>query len=205
MPPHQTEMEETRIQRLIEAVNRGDARAEDNLLNHVYGRLQALTRRMFRGKDRLHRWEQTDDVLQNAMLRLHQAIACTAISSPRHFMNLATIQIRRELIDLGRKHYGPLGVGRNHHTSQQLADGELREPQALSKEPNDLAEWTEFHERVGALPELLREVFDLLYYQGLSQVDAAALLDCSVRTVRRRWNEAKLSLCGELTDGSAGP
>jgi len=205
MSPYPAEIEETRIHCLIEAVNRGNARAEDALLNHVYGRLQALTRRMFRGKDRLHRWEQTDDVLQNAMLRLHRAIASTEISSPRHFMNLATIQIRRELIDLGRKHFGPLGVGRNHHTSQQLAEAELGEPQALSKEPNDLAEWTEFHERVGGLPDVLREVFDLLYYQGLSQGDAAALLDCSVRTIRRRWNEAKLSLCGDLTDGSAGP
>jgi hypothetical protein len=113
-------MEETRIYSLIEAVNRGDARAENDLLNHVYGRLQALTRRMFQGKDRLHRWEQTDDVLQNAMLRLHRAIDCTEILSPRHFINLATSQIRRELIDLGRKHYGPLGVGRNHHTSHTL-------------------------------------------------------------------------------------
>jgi DNA-directed RNA polymerase specialized sigma24 family protein len=30
----------------------------------------------------------------------------------------------------------------------------------------------------------------LLFYQGLSQAEAAALLGVSVRTIQRRWHEA---------------
>jgi hypothetical protein len=62
--------DDTRLHDLIEAVQRGDRCAEERLLSHVYERLLTLTRRMFRGRERLARWEQTDDVLQNAMLRL---------------------------------------------------------------------------------------------------------------------------------------
>ena len=56
-----------------------------------------------------------------------------------------------------------------------------------------------------ALPDEEREVVDLLYYEGLSQEEAAAILACSVRTGRRRWNDAKFRLHGGLNDGSPLP
>ena len=46
-------------------------------------------------------------------------------------------------------------------------------------------------------------MFDLLYYEDFSQEEAATILGCSVRTIRRRWNDAKLRLHGELNDGLA--
>jgi RNA polymerase sigma-70 factor (ECF subfamily) len=44
------------------------------------------------------------------------------------------------------------------------------------------------------LPAEDREVFDLIYYQGLSQAEAAGLLDISERTLQRRWQSARLAL-----------
>ena len=35
------------------------------------------------------------------------------IRGPREFLGLATLQLRRELIDLSRHYRGPLGVGAN--------------------------------------------------------------------------------------------
>jgi RNA polymerase sigma-70 factor (ECF subfamily) len=52
--------------------------------------------------------------------------------------------------------------------------------------------WTEFHEAAARLPDDLRAVFDLLWYQELSQAKAAALLGVSVRTVKLRWMKARL-------------
>ena len=40
-------------------------------------------------------------------------------------------------------------------------------------DPAKLAEWTAFHEQAGSLPDPLSSVFDLIYYQGLSQDEAA--------------------------------
>lgn len=54
--------------------------------------------------------------------------------------------------------------------------------------------WSEFHERAAALPEEEREVFDLLWYQGVTHAEAASLLQVSTKTIQRRWQAACLSL-----------
>ena len=57
-----------------------------------------------------------------------------------------------------------------------------------------MAAWTEFHRQIDRLPDEEREIFDLLWYQGLSQAEAASLLKVSERTVKRRWQSACLKL-----------
>ena len=42
-------------------------------------------------------------------------------------------------------------------------------------------------------PEL-RDVMDIIWYQGLSQAEAATMLNISERTVQRRWRQACLEL-----------
>jgi RNA polymerase sigma-70 factor (ECF subfamily) len=65
-------------------------------------------------------------------------------------------------------------------------------------DPFKLAVWREFHEAVQKLPANEREVFELLWYQGLSQEEAAELLACDRSTVKRRWRAARTSLHGAL-------
>ena len=64
----------------------------------------------------------------------------------------------------------------------------------MSAEPARLALWTEFHRQVEALPDDEREVFDLLWYQELSQAEAAAIVGVSDRTIKSRWRSARLKL-----------
>ena len=104
------------IQQLIERVNAGDKQACADLIQFAFDRLQRMTKKMKRDFDRLGRWEQTDDVHQNAALRLFEALSDCTISDERHFYRLAALQIRRELIDLCRHYHGPRGVGANHQT-----------------------------------------------------------------------------------------
>ena len=47
-------------------------------------------------------------------------------------------------------------------------------------------------DRAARLPDDLRAVFDLLWYQGMSQAEAAALLGIAVPTVKLRWMKARL-------------
>jgi RNA polymerase sigma factor (sigma-70 family) len=68
----------------------------------------------------------------------------------------------------------------------------------LTNEPGQLALWGEFHEKVEALPEEERQVVDLLWYQGLTQAEAGVVLKVSERTVKRRWQEARLHLYDAL-------
>ena len=96
---------------------KGDASAQSALLECACERLTRLARKMLKGFPRVRRWEETDDVLQNALVRLRRALETTSPESVRSFVNLAAVQIRRELIDLARHYDGPTGMAA-HHESQ---------------------------------------------------------------------------------------
>jgi len=78
--------------------------------------------------------------------------------------------------------------------SSTTRSGSGHAPPGPAHDPARLAAWGEFHEKIGALPDEEREVFDLLWYQGLSQAEAAELLNVSERTIKRRWQSARLRL-----------
>ncbi len=153
---------------------------------------------MLRGFPQVQRWEQTDDVLQNALVRLRHALETTSPVSVRSFVNLAAVQIRRELIDLTRHYNGPHGMGA-HHESHLLTNdsGELPVERIAVQDTNNpehFEAWTRFHQSVESLAEEDREVFDLLWYQGLTQAEAAQILEISEKTVNRRWVAARMRL-----------
>lgn len=185
---------DTQLQNLIDRGLNGDTAAHEALLHHACDRLLRLTRKMFHGYPNLRRWEQTDDVFQNAMLRLHRALAEVRVESVRHFFNLAAVQVRRELLDLAKHHFGPEGAGANHHTDGQPADDDGGSLHDNAEEPEDLSSWSEFHAQVEKLPEDELEVVNLLYYEGLTQEEAAKVLGISFRTLKRRWQSARLKL-----------
>jgi RNA polymerase sigma factor (sigma-70 family) len=187
----------------LDLLRRGDEEARNRLIAHVCNRLRLLTNRMLRAYPSVRRWEQTDDVLQNALIRLCRALEATTPESARHFYNLAAVQIRRELIDLARRQLGPQSEG-SAGDGNRLAGpiggaAAILDGRASARdEPDSLEEWTNFHEAVGLLPDEEREVFGLLWYDELTQEDAALVLDVSLRTVKRRWQSARLKLAQAL-------
>lgn len=135
-------------------------------------------------------------VLQDAMLRLHRSLARVQPESVSQFFGLAAIQIRRTLIDLVRRHFGPEGPGGYRHVSVHEVD-----PAAASGGPATLDAWAEFYEALDNLAGQEREVIDLLWFEGLTQSEAAEVPGVNERTVRRRWHSARYSLYKALTEG----
>ena len=190
------------IQAWIDRLKAGDAAARDRLIAAASVRLTHLTRKMLRDNPRVHRWEETDDVFQNAALRLCRALDQVQPPTARDFFRLATAHIRRELIDLARHHFGPEGAAAHHSTQAGTLPAEP--PAKRAERPDNLAEMAEFHRIAGELPEEEREVFDLLWYQELTQQESAALLGVSERTVKRRWQSARLMLARSLPNPANG-
>lgn len=53
------------------------------------------------------------------------------------------------------------------------------------------------------LPEMQREVFELLWYHGLTRTEAAAVLDVGESTIRRHWLAARLRLGAFFSDDAS--
>ena len=200
------------LQSILNRLNAGDETARDEMINQACSRLTILTRKMFRDFPRLRQWEQTEDVSQNASMRLRRAMESVAPASVREFFGLAAVQIRRELLDMTRSVYGRKRQSSTDDSSEQAPrprrpivqpggfasgdDSTVPTPDIgdVTNDPDKISAWTEFHEHVEQLPDNLREVTDLLFYQELTQQEAAELLNVDPSTVKRRWRVARLQL-----------
>src|SRR5262249_53491523 len=90
-------------------------------------------------------------------------------------------------------HTGPAGWGANHPSPGDplgLVSGKVDD----TGEPNSLVDWEGFHREVENLPEAERDVFDLVWYAGLTQQETANLLNVCVKTVKRAWHNARKQL-----------
>src|SRR5262245_23695792 len=104
------------LERCLDRFRRGDHEAGRELLARSCQRLGQLAHVMLRSYPRVRRWEETADVVQSALLRLQRALEAVKPASLRDYYRLAALQIRRELLDLVRHHYGPLGEGGRHQS-----------------------------------------------------------------------------------------
>jgi RNA polymerase sigma-70 factor (ECF subfamily) len=184
----------TEAQDLLERLRGGDDSARNGLIKLAQGRFVALARAMLRRHPHVRRWEETDDLLQAALFRLHRSLGQVQPESVRHFDNLAAAQIRRELIDLARSYYGPEGFGAKHHTDGTDPGGRLAEAVDEDGSPESLESWAAFHEAVDRLPEAEREVVNLLWYDNRTHAQAAEVLGVATKTIQRRWAAARLMI-----------
>jgi RNA polymerase sigma-70 factor (ECF subfamily) len=168
------------------------------LLQHTCDRLRRLARVMLRGFPLVRRWEETDDILQNTLLRLCQALRVVRPESEEAFVRLAGRHLRYALLDLARHYGGPQGLGSNHAShgpGDDTADlVPLYDKADHAEDPGLLALWTDFHLAVEALPEKERQVVEVIWYQGATKAEAARLLDLPLWTVKFRWQAARLKI-----------
>ncbi len=166
-------------------------------------RLRILSAKILADIPGVARWEEIDDLVQNSSLRLWRALEKHHPPTPLDYFRLAAATIRRELIDLSRHYFGPQGIGANQAKSwlNGSSSNGAHEPAVNSTfDPIKLSSWTEFHEYVEKLPEEERILFDLLWYEGLTLQEAADSVGMSERTVRRRWQLARVNLYRQLMD-----
>lgn len=179
----------------------------DTAISEVLDFLRNVSHSLLAGFPDVQRWDQTDDILQQAALRLHRALQETTPESRRHLENLAALQVRRTLIDLGRAYSTRVGMNQQRWTPPHRGRdvGVLSEvPTSPEHDPQKIIEWVELHEQIEQLPANEQEVFQLIWYRGLSKEDVATLLNVDVRTIQRRWRAARETLASRC-DGMLNP
>jgi RNA polymerase sigma-70 factor (ECF subfamily) len=182
----------TQIQSCLQRWAQGEQAARDELLTITGDWLRRLVAVMLRDYPGVRRWEQTDDVLQNALLRLWRALEDVKPATARQFGGLAALQMRRELVDMARHYFGPHGLGAHHATEPTaVSDAAAPTPAAGSScNPDRLAAWTDFHNQVAQLPPDLRAAFEARWYLNLRHAEAAEMLGVSVSTIIRDYQAA---------------
>src|SRR5262245_38189603 len=192
----------TVLQGLLERAAAGDVASRRRLLELARDRLARHARSLLHGRyARLEPFAQTDDVVQQLylkVLRNPDRFWLDARGGPvqtlAEFFGHTAAWMRDVLCDLLRRECGRDGT---RHAAMPLAAGPSDtgpgyELSSSTLDGEKLRRWAEFHEAAARLPDDLRAVFDLLWYQGLTQAEAAAVLGVAVRTVKLRWMKARL-------------
>jgi RNA polymerase sigma-70 factor (ECF subfamily) len=140
-----------------------------------------------------------DDVFQNTFLQLVVKINQYEPGRPVRpwLYTIATNQA----IDALRRQSRHQALSLNHYRDES-ANGEAQSLmdglETLAPDPSDLADDQELHERVRAsvdgLPDFLKQVLIMAYYQGLKYREIADILGIPVGTVKSRLHAALVRL-----------
>jgi RNA polymerase sigma-70 factor (ECF subfamily) len=186
------------IQRYLDALP-GDAAAEPiirELLEQAVGRLRLLCAKLLhRSYPRLMQPPvrlETDELLGGMVAGLLTAMRTVRPQTVRQFFALATQHMRWQLNDLARR------------LDEQPAAAALSEARVAAPPSSSDSCLTPASRRmlraIEGLPEVEREVFELVRIQGLTYAEAAGVVAVSEKTVKRRLNRARLLLVEQLAD-----
>ena len=193
----------TKLGGLLKDYAAGKPEALDDIVRHAQDRLRRFASKMLSTSAVKREWHDTDDLLQGALIRLARALRDCKPTAPKHFAKLAMIQLVREIRDLGkslrrqkrdvRKVTCLDNHGGDGGTSPRAVD-----PADPATNPEDLLDWTEFHNAIERLPEEQRDIMHQVFYNGQTHEQAAAILGISSKTVQRTFRKAEEALAASL-------
>ena len=182
-------MSPSEIEACLQRWSQGDQAARDEPLALTSEWLRRLVSVMLRASPAVHRWEQTDDVMQNALLRLWRALEdvkpATARLAAWRRCRFAASWWTWPATTSGRSATAP-----GTRPSALPAGAARRRRRGSSCNPSRLAAWTDFHEQVAQLPPEQRAAFEARWYLNLPHAEAAELLGVSLSTVIRHYQAA---------------
>jgi RNA polymerase sigma-70 factor, ECF subfamily len=168
----------------------GDREAGEELFRMIYQDLLRLAQSYLSG-DRAGRAIQATTLAHETYLRLFGEDKVD-VDCRGHFFVIVTRQMRRILIDLSRKKDAAIII----HRLDSLAPEDLA---TSEKTPVvDLIALDEALDELEKIDERACRVVELRYIGGLSEKEAAEILDISVATLKRDWTFAKTWLYGRL-------
>uniref|UniRef100_Q01QI6 RNA polymerase, sigma-24 subunit, ECF subfamily n=1 Tax=Solibacter usitatus (strain Ellin6076) TaxID=234267 RepID=Q01QI6_SOLUE len=183
------------ITKQLEALRRGDRRAEAILAELVYEDLHARARQYMR-RERADHTLQPTALVNETFLKLlrHESIEW---QDRAHFLAVACVVMRRILVDHARgRRAGKRSGGKQQVPLDDRAASEQPHLDRILIVDEALNRLSEMDPRQGRLVELM-------YFGGLTAEEAAEATGVSVRTVKRDWSSARAWLQSQLRRSSA--
>ena len=179
------------VTRILNAIERGDAQATDELLPLVYEELRLLAAQKLSH-------ESPGQTLQATAL-VHEAYLRLVGDEPQtwenrgHFFAAAAEAMRRILIENARR------KGRaKHGGGLRRLDLTAVEP-AIEGPPEDILVLDEAIENLAQEDPEAAQLVKLRYFSGLTVAEAAAGLGISLRTAEREWTYARAWLYDKIS------
>jgi RNA polymerase sigma-70 factor (ECF subfamily) len=140
---------------------------------------------------------QTEEMLSGVVERMMKALRRVHPKTVREFFALANQHMRWELNEMARR------LDHEAH-ALELRESAVGSPEIGQSSSQMSPNTARMMAAIEGLPEDERETFSLVRVQGMTQVDAAAILGVSVKTVQRRLARTLPLLARRLRDLQPG-
>lgn len=184
------------ITRLLQAVDRGESQAADELLPLVYDELRRIAAARLAGEAADHTLQPTA-LVHEAWLKLVKSddrASAGLWNGRRHFLGAAATAMRQILIDSARRRRREKRGGDREQYS--LESGML----PADVPSNDIEALGEALRRLEQVDPPAAELVNLRYFGGLTLGEVAETLKISPRSADRLWAFARAWLLAELQD-----
>jgi RNA polymerase sigma factor (TIGR02999 family) len=179
------------LTRILNAIERGDGRAIDELLPAVYHELRQLAAQKL-SRERPGQTLQATALVHEAYLRL-VGEEDQAWKGRTHFFAAAAEAMRRILIENARRKHRLKRGGNRQRVDVDEAEIVIEGPS------EDLLALDEALARLEAADKTKADLVKLRYFAGLTLEQAAEVLDLSPTTAKRHWTYARAWLYKAIT------
>lgn len=185
------------VTQILQAVERGDAKAAQEMLPLVYDELRRLAAYRMANEAPGHTLQPTA-LVHEAWLRL-AGDEGARFENRAHFFGAAAEAMRRILVESARRKQSLKHGGNLRRVDVDALELPLPMP------GDELLALDEALDRLATVDSRAAEVVKLCFFVGLTQEQAARELDISLATVERRWSFARAWLFQEIQTGRQAP
>lgn len=183
---------------LLDAARDGDREAMDRVLATLYQELHGMARRQLAGQQQGHTLDATALVHEAYLKLIGRNPGSVQFDDRSHFFAYAASAMRSVIVDYARQRLAQKRGGDLHRVTDLPDD--IEGGFSLDE---DMLGLDRALEQLSSVDPRLTKVVELRYFAGLSELEIAALLERSERSVRRDWQKARMYLLASLREAPA--
>ena len=183
---------------MLDAARGGDREAMDRVLATLYQELHGMARRQLAGQQQGHTLDATALVHEAYLKLIGRDPGSVQFDDRSHFFAYAASAMRSVIVDYARQRLAQKRGGVLHRVTELPDD--IEGGFSLDE---DMLGLDRALEQLSAVDPRLTKVVELRYFAGLSELEIAALLERSERSVRRDWQKARMYLLASLQEAPA--